>query len=77
MSHAVVALGPLANGPILQPFYALPHKSLPNTFSVPMPLSLATRLFADRWTNHGDRCAWPAAVASLVLHSALCTGVLT
>ena len=56
MLHATVAFGPLANGPILQPFYALPHKSLPNTFNVPMPLSLATRLFADRWTNHGDRC---------------------
>ena len=78
MSHAVVAFGPLATA-ILQPFYALPHKSLPNTFNVPMPLSLATRLFADRWTNHGDRCAWPHSCCgeSRPPQRAVCTGVLT
>jgi hypothetical protein len=78
MSHAVVAFGPLAMA-IRQPFYALPHKSLPNTFNVPMPLSLATRLFADRWTNHGDRCAWPHSCCgeSRPPQRAVCTGVLT
>ena len=39
----------------LQPFYDLPHKGFPGTVDMPMTLSLATRLFANMWTNHDDR----------------------
>jgi hypothetical protein len=41
----------------LQPFYDLPHKSFPETINVPMPLSVATRIYASTWTNHDDRYA--------------------
>ena len=41
----------------LQPFYDLPLEHFPHTVDVPMTLSLATRLFANMWTNHGDRYA--------------------
>ena len=41
----------------LEPFYAWPHTGFPSTLNVPLPLSLAGRMFANMWTNHHDRYA--------------------
>jgi hypothetical protein len=41
----------------LQPFWDIEHKAFPWTLDVPAPLSFATRLMINKWTNHNDRYA--------------------
>jgi len=40
-----------------KPFQDLAHDPFPGSIDIPMPLSLATKLFASLWTNHNDRYA--------------------
>ena len=56
----------------LQPFYDLPLEPFPHTVDVPMTLSLATRLFANMWTNHGDRYAVQVCFCSGTVPRLLC-----
>jgi len=50
-------MGPSMKKLYLDPFWALEHKSFPESLDVPMTLSGATRLFVDMWTNHDDHYA--------------------